>query len=84
MSGRLLRVKIKLRGVNEIMRSPEVQAELDAVGENIAAAAGDGFYYQPRPHKWTARGYVGTMNARARRREAEDKVLIGALAAGRR
>lgn len=77
------RVKLKLKGINELMRSEPVQAHVDQVGRRVAAAAGDGFEYQPRTHKWTARGYVRTATAAARRREAEDKVLLAALSAGR-
>lgn len=77
------KVKLKLKGVNELMRSEPVQSELDRVGRRMAAAAGDGVEYQPRPHKWTARGYVQTRTASARRREAEDKTLTAALSAGR-
>lgn len=77
------KVKLKLKGVNELMASAPVQAHVDQVGQNIAAAAGEGFEYTPRTHKWTARGYVRAKTAEARRREAEDKVLTAALSAGR-
>lgn len=83
MPGHVTKVKIKLKGINELMRSEPVQAEVDRVGRRIAAAAGDGVAYYPRAHKWTARGYVQTVTAAARRREAEDKILLGALSAGR-
>lgn len=83
MVGHVTKIKIKLKGVNELMRSEPVQAEVDRVGRRMAAAAGAGVSYLPKAHKWTARGYVQTTTAEGRRREAEDKVLLSALAAGR-
>lgn len=76
-------VKLKMAGINAVMRSPGVQAHVDQVGRRIAAAAGDGFEYSAVPHKWTARGYISARTAEARRAEANDKVLMAALAAGR-
>lgn len=76
-------VKLKLKGLNEVMRSPGVQAKVDQVGRAIAAAAGDGFEYNASPHKWTARGYISARTAEARRAEANNRVLLSALSAGR-
>lgn len=83
MAGHVTKIKLKLKGVNELMRSEPVQAHMDQVGRRMAAAAGPGISYLPKPHKWTARGYVQTTTAEGRRREAEDKVLLSALSAGR-
>lgn len=68
-------VKLNLRGLNAVMTSPSVQAAVDRAGREMAASAGDGFEYVARPHRYTARGYVQTANASARRRQMRDAVL---------
>ncbi|MFB3980335.1 hypothetical protein [Microbacterium proteolyticum] len=75
-------VKLNLRAVNTVMTSAPVQARIDSLGRQMAATAGDGFEYVPRPHRWMARGYVQAVSARARRRQARDAVLervVGAV-----
>lgn len=72
-------VKLTLAGVNAIMTSRAAQAIVDSIGRDMAAAAGDGFGYVARPHRYTARGYVQPTNARARRRQMRDAVLEQAL-----
>ena len=68
------KVRLRIGGLNRVMRA--AQPELDRVGRQLASRAGDGFEYEADPHKWTARGYVQTKNARGRRREAIEKVLV--------
>jgi hypothetical protein len=75
-------VRLKMAGINELMRSAPVQAEVTRRAQRIAAAAGPGFTVKTKPHKWTARAYVIASTPEARRREAEDKVLLAALSAG--
>ncbi|MDF2992086.1 MAG: hypothetical protein K0S37_2600 [Microbacterium sp.] len=77
-------VQLNLGAINAIMTSVPVQAAVDAVGREMAAAAGEGFEYASRPHRWMARGYVQTISARARRRQMKDAVLERALGAVRR
>ncbi|GAA3009084.1 hypothetical protein [Microbacterium aurantiacum] len=77
-------VRVNLRSLNAIMTSPPAQALVDAIGRQMAATAGEGFEYVRRPHRWTARGYVQTATARARRRQARDAVLERAVGAVRR
>lgn len=72
-------VRLNLPAINAIMRSQPVQGLLDEVGKKMAANAGDGFEYVARPHRWTARGYVQTASARARRRQAREAVLERAM-----
>lgn len=76
-------VKLNLAAINTIMRSAPVQAVVDSTGRKMAAAAGEGFEYVPRPHRWMARGYVQAATARARRRQARDAVLERAIGAVR-
>lgn len=72
-------VKLNLPGINALMTSPPAQAIVDGLGRQMAAAAGDGFEYVARPHRYTARGYVQPINDRARRRQMRDVVLEQAL-----
>lgn len=72
-------VKLNLAGLNVVMTSPAVQAEVDRIGARMAAAAGEGFEYVARPHRYTARGYVQATSDRARRRQMRDAVLEQAL-----
>jgi hypothetical protein len=77
-------VQLNLRAINAIMTSAPAQAIVDSVGRQMAANAGDGFEYVSRPHRWMARGYVQTVSARARRRQARDAVLERTLGTVRR
>lgn len=72
-------VRLSLPGLNAIMTAPAVQATIDRIGRQMAGAAGDGFEYVSRPHPRTARGYVQTINARGRRRQAREAALERAL-----
>ena len=78
-----VRVKLKLRGINQLMSSAPVQSMVNERGRRIAAAAGNGVEYVPRPHKWTARGFVQTVTRAAAAAEARDKTLTRSLDAGR-
>lgn len=73
------KLKLNLAAVNAIMTSPGAQAVVDRIGRQMAADAGDGFEYVASPHRWTARGYVQTTNARGRRRQAREAALESAL-----
>lgn len=54
----MVKVKLQLKGLNKIMRSDPVQAELNARAARVAAAAGPKYRITPRPHKYTARTFV--------------------------
>lgn len=68
-------VELNLRGLNRLMASNSVQAEVDRVGQSMAANAGRGFEYRSRRHKWTARGFVGTADAEGAKRQSDEAVL---------
>ena len=38
-----VRVELNLKGINELMKSPEIQGALHEAGRAVANAAGDGF-----------------------------------------
>jgi hypothetical protein len=70
-----VKVRLNIRGINALMSSARVQAELDDVGESMASEAGAGFEYVPSPHRWTARGFVQVDSADGARRQADEAVL---------
>lgn len=54
-------VRLKLSGLNRLMRSAPVQAEVNKAAARMAAKAGPKFEMiveGKRPHRWTARAYV--------------------------
>lgn len=68
-------VRLNLPGINRLMREQKVQAQLDDIGQEMAADAGDGFEYVAKPHRYTARGYVQVASGDGARRQARDAVL---------
>jgi len=76
-------VELVLSGINKVMTSPAVQADLKERGDRMAAAAGPEFEAVSRPHRWTARVYVRPKSARGARQEARDKRLVRSIDAGR-
>ena len=70
-------------GFDAVRSSPGVQADLHRRAQAIAEAAGDGFEVNERVGKHRARASVRTETFKARRAEAQDKVLTTAIDAGR-
>ena len=78
-----VKVKLRLKGINIIMTSPGVTAEVIRRAWRMASAAGEGFEAVVNPHRHTARAFVRTADAVGRRRQAESAVLERSLDAGR-
>lgn len=78
-----VKVKLKMKGVREVLKSAPVQAEVARKAKRMASAAGDGFKAVIKPHKFTSRAFVQTDSAEGRKRQADDAVLERALDAGR-
>lgn len=79
-----VRIELDSRGIEQLLRSPEVEADLRRRAQNIARAAGDGMHFataQGRKDRVSAQVWTGTV--KARRAEAEDRALTRALDAGR-
>lgn len=74
-----LRIKWNRSGVRSMLRSVDVQAELDRRAQTIAARAGDG--YEAGPHPWTTRGRASVITAtpKAMRDNARNQTLIRSL-----
>jgi len=82
-----VRVDMRQRGARQLLRSPEVLAELERRGRAIRDAAGGeeaGYEAQPYTGKNRARVSVRTWTPEAMRREAREKRLLRALDAGRK
>lgn len=78
-----VRVKLNQRGVREVLKSSPVQADLSARAARAARAAGPGFGAVTKPHKYTSRAFVQTVDDEGRKRQAEDAVLERSLDAAR-
>ena len=53
-----VRVKHLIGGINKLMRSAPVQAEVNKAAARVAVRAGDKFQMNPGAHKWVARTFV--------------------------
>lgn len=76
-------IKLNRAGVRELLRSKEVQDDLAARAERIAAAAGDGFDASSFVGANRARASVMAVSIEARIAEAKDRTLTRAIDAGR-
>lgn len=68
-------VRLKIRGINELMTSRPVTELVVREARRMAAEAGPNFEADIVPHKWTARAYVRPANAAGAREQAENAVL---------
>ncbi len=78
-----IRVEMNRRGVTELLKSAEVQADLERRAKAIAEAAGPGMEVDVRVGKTRARASVRTETFEAILSEATDKTLTKAIDAGR-
>lgn len=78
-----IRIEMNRKGVEELLKSAEVQADLERRAKAIAAEAGPGMEVDVRVGKTRARASVRTADFEAIRAEATDKVLTRAIDAGR-
>lgn len=76
-------IKLNTKGIGELLKSPEIQADLLRRARNIARAAGPGMEASVRVGPSRARASVITATDGAREREARDRALTRALDAGR-
>jgi len=76
-------VKLNLRGINEVMTSPEATSAVVRRAQMIKSAAGENFEVNVVPHRYTARAFIRPANSEGAKQEARDKRLTRALDAGR-
>ena len=77
------RIELNSAGVRELLRSPEVRADLDSRARAIAAAAGEGMESDSQVGKGRARATVWTDTVEAMEAEATERALTRAIDAGR-
>lgn len=78
-----VRIVLNRAGVEELLRSPEVRADLERRARAIAAAAGEGMEVDSAIGRTRARAMVWTDTPRARLAEATNRTLTRAIDAGR-
>ena len=74
-----VRVKLNLAGVNELMKSPEIQAACEAASDAVAAAAGNGYGVRTHLANYVAITNVYADSAAARRDNAKNNTLLKAV-----
>ena len=79
-----IEIKLNLAGVNELMKSPEIQAACQAAGEAVAAAAsgmagGEPFEAQTHLANWIAITNVWPASRKAAKANFEDNTLLKAV-----
>ena len=79
MSRQKVRVELNLQGVNELMKSKEIQAVLQQEGEKVAAAAGEGYAARTHLANWIAVTNVYAETEEAKRENLEHNTLLKAL-----
>lgn len=78
-----VRVVLNRRGVKELLRSPEVLADLTRRADAVASAAGPGHVVDAEVSPNRARAAVITGDLDAMRAEATNRTLTRAIDAGR-
>lgn len=79
-----VKFKFNLAGLNELMKSGEMQSILDGCARRIAAAAGEGYEAEtahPIQYVAIASAYAGTWDAA--RDNSENNTLLKSLEAGK-
>lgn len=77
------KVKMLNKGSRQILKSPEVQADIQRRVERIATHAGDGFEAGVEEGRTRVLGSVMSTTYHAMRAEAKDRALTRALDAAR-
>ena len=78
-----VRIVLNRKGMRQLLRSPEVLADLKRRAEAIAAAAGSGMEVSAMVGRNRARASVITATSEARNAEATSRALTRAIDAGR-
>lgn len=76
-------IKLNRSGMRQLLRSPEIQADMERRARQIAGAAGEGMAVESEVGPNRARAEVRTDTFEARRAEATDRRLSNSVDAGR-
>lgn len=74
-----VKFELNLPGLNELMKSAEMQAVLDSAGASVASAAGSDYAASPKTGNWIGFSNVYPNSARAAHENFKDNTLIKAL-----
>lgn len=69
------RFELNLAGLNELRKSPEMQAVLSSMASTRAARAGEGFTYEVKAGKKRAYANIRTTTDEARRKNQDTNIL---------
>ena len=88
MGKKKIEVKLRLKGVNALMKSPEIQSILIEKGERVREAAeqmsGGGEYEaETKVGKWIALEYIRAKDYKSLKSNLEDNTLLKALSAAK-
>ena len=83
-----VKFKLNLKGLNQLMKGPEIQSVLDQKGQQIQATAesmsnGGEFETETKPLNWIAITTVRAKDRKAMKSVNEDNVLLKALGSGK-
>lgn len=76
-----VKFELNLPGLNELMKSPEMQAALDAAGEQVARKAGTDYATSARTGRWIGFSNVYPNSKSAAHENFESNTLLKALSA---
>lgn len=74
-----VKFKLNLRGLNELMKSAEMQAALQEAGDTVAAAAGDEYGVRVHTADFVAIANVYPDSEKAAEENSADNTLLKAL-----
>jgi hypothetical protein len=76
-----VKFELNLPGLNELMKSPEMQAVLDSAGAQVASIAGSEYEATPRTGRWIGFSNIYPISKEGAKDNAENNTLIKALSA---
>ncbi len=74
-----VKFELNLQGLNELMKSSEMQAALDAAGERVRSAAGDGYETSSRTGHFIGFCNIYPATKEAAKDNSENNTLLKAL-----
>ena len=77
--GNEVKFELNLPGLNELMKSAQMQAVLDEAGASVASAAGSDYASSPKTGHWIGFSNIYPNSARAAKENYEDNTLIKAI-----
>lgn len=75
--------ELNLPGLNQLMKSAEMQKVLDHKAQAVQSVAGEGFNHQTYPINWIAVTSIYPETQKAKKDNLRDNTLLKALSAGR-